>query len=460
MADLPDRPRIPFVADITTRDSTLAKDAKVINGYVEKRLDGGYDFFKRPGLTVFSDRANATGRGVFNWLGDIYAVWNGTLYKNNVAIAGAISDTSIYSFVHNVIGTQKLFFKVPAAAYTYDSVNGIVQVVDVDYPNVTVQGAAFLDSTIYVMTPKGEIYGSGLNDGHSWDPLNKIVAQSEPDAGIAITKHLSYVVALKEWSTEFFYDAGNPTGSPLARLDQLKLPYGCVEAFTVAGLEDNLFWASKNRSGGVCVVHLSRDMKSSIVSTPPIDRVLQTADFSSASAQAFKFAGHRLYVLSIPLSNISLVYDQTEGVWYQWSGVGLGWFGMRAVTFSGQDVLLQHSTDGDIYTLTASSFKDADHGVFSVELITPIWDGGTTKAKTVTLLEVIGDKVSGNSIQIRHTDDDYQNWVPFRTVDLSLGRARLGNLGTFYRRAYHAKHQLEKPLRLQWFEHQMALGSL
>ena len=55
----------------------------------------------------------------------------------------------------------------------------------------------------FVMDTNAVIYNSALNDPTTWDALDIITAEKEPGAGVALAKSQSYVIALKEWSTEF-----------------------------------------------------------------------------------------------------------------------------------------------------------------------------------------------------------------------------------------------------------------
>ena len=67
----------------------------------------------------------------------------------------------------------------------------------------TVPGIVYLDSYFFVMDTNAVIYNSALNDPTTWDALDIITAEKEPGAGVALAKSQSYVIALKEWSTEF-----------------------------------------------------------------------------------------------------------------------------------------------------------------------------------------------------------------------------------------------------------------
>jgi hypothetical protein len=69
---------------------------------------------------------------------------------------------------------------------------------------VTVPGIVFLDGYFIVMDTEATIYTSAINDASSWNALDFITAQIEPGAGKALAKSQNYVIAFKQWSTEFF----------------------------------------------------------------------------------------------------------------------------------------------------------------------------------------------------------------------------------------------------------------
>ena len=65
----------------------------------------------------------------------------------------------------------------------------------------------------------------------------------------------------------------------------------------------------------------------------------------------------------------------------------------------------------------------------------------------------VGDRYSvGNSLAIRWSDDDYVTWSNTKTVTLSDDFPNWSRLGSFRRRAFNMKHDLNYPLRLESLE--------
>ena len=458
--DLPKR--LPLVIEPENRDSSVAKDARLVNCYSEKTPEGDYWIFKRPG-TATSSRpygGAAAGRGMFNWLGNIYSVFEDTLYKDGVSLGAVNTTNGVYRFSSNKGATPKLQLGNGVKAYNYDDSNGLVEIIDVDFPAAFVKGWSYLDATTYVGTAAAAIQGSGINNTVDWDPLNVIIAQIEPDRGVALAKQLVYTVMFKEWSTEIFYDAGNATGSPLGAVQGAKLNYGCKSADSVVSVDGILIWVCVNQSTSVQVM-MMEGLKAEIISTDPVERILGAATYTTVHAYFFKQV-HRFYVLTITASNITLVYDLDEKRWHQWTDSSGNYFPMVATTYdSSLNLYFQHETDGYIYTASPTLYTD-NGSIITADIYTPNFDGGTKRRKQLNMMNFVGDQVAGSTLQVRVNDYDYdaKKWSNFRKVDLSVPNAQLGNCGTFVRRAHNLRHQAATAFRLRAVELQMDLGTL
>ena len=330
------------------------------------------------------------------------------------------------------------------------------------FPDVFCKGFVYLDGTLYVMDQDGVIWGSkDLDDPTVWDPLNKIVARVEPDGGVALAKQLVYVIALKEWTTEVFYDAGNFPGSPLAPVQGAKSPYGCVSADSIQEIDDVLYWMSSNRTVSPQIVCM-QDLKVRVISTPAVDRLLERADFSNIFSWTFKHGGHKFYGVTITNINLTLVYDIDQELWYQWTDHLGNYWPIVFMNFDeDNEHVAQHETNGKLYYFEGDyEYHDDDGDIFPVDIFTPLTDFGVDRRKTVNQMHFVGDTVSGSTLQVRVSDDDYQNWSPARTVDLGHKRPILSQCGTFYRRAWWFRHQASKRFRMRSVDLQMDIGTL
>tara|TARA_R110000868_G_scaffold301_2_gene2500 strand:- start:10414 stop:11832 length:1419 start_codon:yes stop_codon:yes gene_type:complete len=461
--------RFPLVLQPENRNDTTQKDAKIINAFVEKGTSQGeHAVFSRPGLEAEGTEKTGTGLGTYNWLGDIYTIFGTHLYKNGTEVTADMGsgpiDTAggVYWFSAILGSAPTLQFGNGAGSYLTDGTT-YADIAGANFPTPPVKGWGYLDGTTYVMDALGVVYGSAtLNDAADWsDVLNAIEAQIEPDAGVALSKQLVYIVAFKEWSTEIFYDAANATGSPLGPVQGAKLNFGCANQDSVQELDGMLFWVATNRTASPQVVKMD-NMKLTVISTKPVDRLLGEADLSDVASFVIKYEGHKFYGITIKDSNITLVYDDAEDKWAQWTDPAGDYFPIVSSTYSvATGPILQHETNGKLYTFNAQVFTD-DGEVLTADLYTPNFDGGVRRRKHLNMLEFIGDQVTGSVLQVRCNDSDYDptKWTNFRQVNMGLKKPILSQCGTFIRRAYHIRHQSATPMRLMALEMQLDVGTL
>lgn len=452
--------RWPLMAVPSNRYDATTEDSKLVNGIIEKVSQEDIWIYKRPGLVLSSTIAGSpVGRGNYNWRGNIYAVFGTTLYKDGVSVGTVNATNGSYRFASVLGATPKLVLGDGVKAYTYETAGGLVQITDADFPTAFVKGFAYLDGTLYVMDANANIKGSDINDPTAWDALNTIQAQIEPDRGVALAKQLVYVLALKEWTTEVFYDAANPTGSPLSPVQGSKINFGCMSADTIQEIDGILFWAATNRTSGVQVVMVDK-LTPRIISTKPIERLLDEINYTDVRSWSFRHDGHIYYGLTFITSNRTFVYDAREDAWYQWADTDENYFPIVSATFDASlNHYLQHGTNGKTYDVSDTQYTD-DGSLITVDVVTPNFDGGTRRKKNMTSMEFIGDQVTGSVINVRCSDDDYQSWTNFRNVSMANKRAFLTGCGTFRRRAYHLRHRKNTAFRIKAAEMQLDLGTL
>jgi len=449
------------------RGASTAYDAKLVNAYMErhKGKEGEeYWIYERPGLLADSQPAGgaAVGRGLFNWRGNIYSIFGNTLYKDGIAVSGTVDTTAgVYRFDSCLGATPKLQLGNGVKAYNYDTAGGLVLINDVDFPSSFVKGWGYLNGTSYVMRPDAGIQGSDTNDPVGWDPLNVLIAQIEPDQGKALGKQLVYIIALKEWTTEVFYDAGNTTGTPLGRVEGAKANWGGLSADSLREIDGALIWLAQARSSSPEIVVLD-NLKLEIISTKAIERLLEKATLTTVYSWTLKLEGHRFYVLTLKEENLTLAFDFDERMWSQWTDVNGNYLPIvDSCMNSNLQHLLQHESDGRLY-LASSDYATDNGSLITVDIITPNFDGGTRRTKQMNVLEIISDQQVGSELLVRVNDHDYNSarWSNWRTLNLANRRPFITDCGSFDRRVHHFRHQ--KPVRMpriQAVEMQIDIGT-
>ncbi len=458
-------PRLPLVVVTSNRAESVTKDARLVNCYMELSKEGELFIYKRPGLSTAGVIADGqVGQGLCFWNGSVYSIFGGTIYKDGVVLASGLDNTTTYRFDSILGATPKLVFGNGENAYATDgaTVSASLHSIDEDYPEKTVKGFAYLNGPIYVMQPEAVIWGSAINSvdqAGDWDPLNFIRAQIEPDGGVFMTKQLVYVVALKQWSTEYFFDAGNSVGSPLGSVQGMKVHYGCADADSVQKIDDVLVFLSTNQAASLQVSMLNQGAFK-VVSTPSIDRLLNKIDTSIVYSWQLKINGHSFYVITFKNSNLTLAYDIVQDLWFQWTDSNGNYFPIVASTYdASQRHILQHESNGRLYYMDSETYKDLNDPIV-VKIITPKFDADTFRRKQLNMMKVVGDQVEGSVLTVRHTDDDYRTWSQPRKFDLGAEAPMLINCGTFKRRAFELVHAQDLPFRISAIEVQYDVGTL
>lgn len=234
----------------------------------------------------------------------------------------SLSGTGLYDFSQTLDRT-KIAIKNTTGAWEYNvAAQTLTQVNDADYPSTTVRGLVYLNGVFYVMDTYGNIYGSGTNDFTTWTALNKVVAQSEPDGGVCLIKYNQYPAAFGEYTTQFFFnDTQNAVGSPLSPVQNSDLLIGCVNGDCVTQAQASVFFPARSKALGqssnprIFIAELS-GMSYKRVSTPDIDRILNADGLDGAWSLFMVWLGHPCYMITLPVTGYTLVYDLAQPNWY------------------------------------------------------------------------------------------------------------------------------------------------
>ena len=553
--------RLPLAQPIETRDGTLAKDSKCVNGYFET-VGQKREFIKRPGLKdTGATLANAQGQGLYNFNGSLFAAVNNVLYKINPTtyavttigtMTGTIGGIVQQCYFNSTLNNTYLFVQNQVNGYTYNPATGVfAKVVDDGITVVTIitggsgytspsvlfsspsvggttatgtvqftggvvtgititdpgsgytssdtlvvtitdggpgvnatasallngfpagpyaTGAVYLDTYTVIGGTNGEIYTSDPNNPTVWNALNFITAEAEPDGLVGIVKHLNYILAFGQWSTDFYYDAGSYPGSPLAIATPYHIELGCANGDSICSFEQTTVWIGTAKEQGPSVYSIM-GVSPSKISTPFIDRILNNSTLTDVIAYPLRINGHTFYILTLADLNQTLVYDLNEKQWYQWTMYAVGdsdsgvngiyaeqYFRPSYFAGVGETYFLLDDDNGKLYTLSDTYYNDAGAPIY-YRSITPIMDSGTTKRKFYHSVEIVGDKIPA-TMNIRHTSDDYKTWSNYRQVNLNNERPQVHQAGASRRRAWEFLCTDNQPIRLEAAEIDFDIGEL
>jgi len=412
-------------------------------------LNIGSGYISAPTVTIGTQWTPST-----TYPANFQIYYNGNLYTVTTAgTTGATAPTSTDNTTAFTDGTATLIYVGPAAGAT-SQLNG--------FPSGNiVPGASYFDTYVFIMTQDGKIWNSEPEDPTRWNALNFITAESEPDLGVGIVKHLNYLVAFKQWSTEFFYDAATAVGSPLLPNLTFNLEFGCASGNSIVQMEETVVWIAEGKDTGKTVLMLN-GTRPTEVSNNGVERILNTVtNLENVRAYSLKISGHYFYVLNLLDNGITLVLDIKLKQWMIWTsmvnGVETILDGVFYASWNNKHYTIDN-IDGNVYNINENQYTD-DAGPIQFRVRSNLFDAETTKRKFISRLEIVGDKV-GTTLNIRHTDDDYNTWSEYRKVDLNADRSVLYQNGSFRRRAYEFFNTDDVPLRLQACEIDADAGSV
>ena len=472
--------RIPLTQPIESRTGSFAKDSYSSNCFFETR-DQKREFIKRPGLvaavqiTPVTPPAYTPSQGLVSFNNKLVAVINNTVYQVNpsssyaVTTLGTTSAVSNQSYFVRTFLDTYLFFHNKANAYLLNQAGSFVPMTGLPTAPY-VSGTVFLDNYVFVGTSTNRIYNSALGDPTSWDALNYITFEQTTDTLVGIAKHLNYLVAFGAVSTQFYYDAANATGSPLALAASYTAEIGCASGDSIVSTSNTVLWIGSTKTNSRCV-YIMDGVSAIKVSTSNIDRHLEADSLNQVTAYCYTIDGHTLYVLTLHDTQKTLVFDLNEKTWYTWTQYSIqsndqpnpgtyqeSYF--RPAFFATLNNVA-YVIDDDIATLyyfDIDTYQDNGQAIYC-RTVTDNMDNGTTKRKFYGRLEIIGDKVAG-TMQIRHSGNDYATWSSYRSVDLSSPRAQLYLSGSDRRRAWEFLCTSNVPLRLDGAEIDFRIGEM
>jgi hypothetical protein len=303
----------------------------------------------------------------------------------------------IYDYAYLPAMTQ-LFFKTTTKGYYMTGSAPsytITQIIDADYPATTVRGAVFLDGRFFVMNALGEIYQSALEDASSWSALEFIDSQNDSDAGVFLAKFNNYIVAMKKYSIEFFYDAANPTGSILAPVQNMTVHIGCASGDSVQDMGGSLCWMGQSRNGFGRSIYSMQGTSPSKVSDSQIEKILDSDDLATVYSWSAKVGSHLLYGITLVTSAITLVYDFSTGLWSYFT----------YLVTSGVNKTVSAITTAGVVTATAHGYSDGDivliastNGDFNG------WHVATDVTTNTFQIQATGTVFSGSGTATKHTE--------------------------------------------------------
>jgi len=360
--------KTPILGSAYVARSINAADNRMVNLFPEVIPEGGKEagFLNRaPGLNFLQTVGTGPIRALWAHQSngtDFYVVSGQEVYKLTSLTAtpqllGTVSGTGPVSIADN--GTQ-IFFACNPDGFIYNEVTNVfAQISDPDFAGaVTV---AYLDGYFVFNQPSSQIlWVTQLLDGTSVDPLDFASAEGSPDGVVGIIADHRELWVFGTDSVEVWYDSG-AADFPLTRIQGAFNEIGCVSAYTIAKMDNGLFWLGTD-ARGQGIVYRANGYTGQRISTHAIEyAIAQYGNISDAIAYTYQQEGHAFYVLTFPTGNATWVYDVATQAWHERAGFDNGEF-MRhrsncQCNFGG-NIIVGDFENGNIYTFDLDVYAD------------------------------------------------------------------------------------------------------
>ena len=360
--------KTPILGSAYVARSINAADNRMVNLFPEVIPEGGKEagFLNRaPGLNFLQTVGTGPIRALWAHQtngSDFYVVSGQEVYKLTSLTAapillGRVSGAGPVSIADN--GTQ-IFFACNPDGYIYNETTGVfAQITDPDFAGaVTV---AYLDGYFVFNQPNSQIiWVSQLLDGTSVDPLDFASAEGSPDGVVGIIADHRELWVFGTDSVEVWYDSG-ATDFPLTRIQGAFNEIGCVSAYTIAKMDNGLFWLGTD-ARGQGIVYRANGYTGVRISTHAIEyAIAQYGNISDAIAYTYQQEGHAFYVLTFPSGNATWVYDVSTQAWHERAGWDNGEFTRHRSNCQcnfGGNIIVGDYENGNIYTFDLDIYAD------------------------------------------------------------------------------------------------------
>ena len=360
--------KTPILGSAYVARSINAADNRMVNLFPEVIPEGGKEagFLNRaPGLNFLQTVGTGPIRALWAHQtngSDFYVVSGNQFFKltgltATPTLLGTVTGTGPVSIADN--GTQ-IFLACNPDGFIYNEVTNVfAQITDPDFAGaVTV---AYLDGYFVFNQPNSQfIWVSQLLDGQSVDPLDFASAEGSPDGVVGIIADHRELWVFGTDSVEVWYNTGG-ADFPLERIQGAFNEIGCVSAYTIAKMDNGLFWLGTD-ARGQGIVYRANGYTGVRISTHAVEyAIAQYGNISDAIAYTYQQEGHAFYVLTFPSGNATWVYDVATQAWHERAGFVNGDFIRHRSNCQcnfGGNIIVGDFENGNIYTFDLDVYAD------------------------------------------------------------------------------------------------------
>lgn len=424
----------------------LGRSAEILltNMFLEKDPTNFIDGFvrlQRPGLAPWQIVGTGPIRGLYQesgvFNGDYLVVSGQQLYRVTqgavATLLGAVNGTDPVvidaSKTRALIATGTICYSTDGTTITQ------VNVPDIDGVPSPILSVAFINE-YFLLTVNGAQHIFWLAPGDvDPDALNFFSAEYGPDNLQRVARISDQIFFFGDGTIEVWIP-GTDVNLPFQRVQGMLFDKGCASAYTVAALDNTLFWVGADR-----VVYRAETGPIQI-SNPAIEEHIREADPAQMRAWAFARDGHTFYVLTI-MGVGTFVYDvyaaAVSGLgWCVFSSYGMPiWAAHLGAQANGIQVIAGDAVSGQLYLLDSDRSNDNGQPFVreitgGVPVIGPPVPSDSFSVFVATGWAPINGPAAKPSLAMRYSDDGGQTFSSWLLLPLRL-QGQYGEEVTVYR---------------------------
>lgn len=403
----------------------------------QNQADGGTgSLISAPGKRLLGTCGSGPIRGIYaTSTGGLGIVSGNEVYRSSDAwvftlVGTLLTSSGPVSMADN--GTQLIIVDGPYG-YIVSLVTGeLTQITSEGFPGANT--VVFNGSYFLINNPgTNEFARSSGWDGLSWDALDFIAAEANPDHVVAVRDFKNQIAVLGEQTVEYYWNSGADT--TYSRIDGALIEYGCGAAQTVCKFANTMLWLGGGTTGAGIVWQAEGYVPKRISNHGVEVAIRGYGDISDATAWVYQHEGHAFYILNFPGAKASWVYDISTGQWHERCALAAdGTFDRdRAEVYAwayGEHVVGDYE-NANIYALDYSTFTDNGAPLVRMRRAPHLSaDGKRLFFSKFQMMARVGSGLDGApvvgtdpQVELRYSDDFGHTWSTAKTK--SLGK--LGN---------------------------------
>lgn len=197
-------------------------------------------------------------------------------------------------------------------------------------------------------------YLSGYNNAQSWGTTAISVGslQSKPDtiqAALPTPGGGNNLLLFGHNVIEQWQFIGGSALFPYQRSSTFNVDYGCLNASSIAALDNFVVWLAANEQGGATIMICSGSQSESI-STDGMDfKLANLSNPTNCTGFLFRQDGHLIYQFTFPDDNLSYIYDLTSKLFFTVTDENFNYHIARNVVYFNDNYYFVSLKGGDLF---------------------------------------------------------------------------------------------------------------